>query len=233
MLYFGLDIHYWIIMMPFMLLALWAQTRVKSAYKKYSKYGIHSRLTGAQVAQQILRQNGLSHVGVTQARGFLSDHYDPTKQVVRLSPEVYQSSSIAAVGIAAHETGHAVQHAKQYTPLVLRNMIAPTAAIGSNMAFGIIILGFFMGFMGLVKIGVVLFSIVVVFQLITLPVELDASARAKRMLASYGIVSPTEMHGVSAVLNAAAMTYVAAAASAVAQLIYFLLRSGLLGGGDD
>ncbi len=232
MLFFGLDITYWLIMIPFILLALWAQSSVKSAYKKYSRIRLHSGLTGAEVAERILRTNGIRDVSVAQGRGLLSDHYDPVKKVVRLSPDVYQSPSIAAVGIAAHETGHAIQHSRQYTPLVLRNMIAPTASIGSNFAFVIIIFGFLINAAGLIKVGIILFSAVVAFQLITLPVELDASARAKALLSSHGIVTGQEMRGVNSVLNAAAMTYVAAAASAVAQLIYLLLRAGMLGGDE-
>jgi Zn-dependent membrane protease YugP len=232
-MFLGIDPLYWIMMAPVLLLSLWASLRVKSAFKKYSRIQSRSGLTGAKVAQLILNRNGLSHIPVVETKGFLSDHYDPIKKVVRLSPEVFGSDSLASIGVAAHETGHAVQHAKHYSPLVLRNTIAPTASIGSNMAWIVIMAGFILGSLGLVKIGIVLFSVVVVFQLITLPVEFNASARAKEMLASYGVVSSAEMAGVSRVLSAAAMTYVAAAASAIVTLLYFLLRSGLLGGRDD
>jgi len=153
--------------------------------------------------------------------------------VVRLSPEVYRSPSLASVGIAAHETGHAVQHAKSYAPLMLRNMMVPVASIGSNFAWIAIMAGFVIGMMGLVKIGILLFSAVVVFQLLTLPVEFNASAKAKEMLTGYGLVSTGELAGVNKVLSAAAMTYVAAAASAIVTLLYFLLRAGLIGGRDD
>ncbi len=152
--------------------------------------------------------------------------------MVKLSPGVYSSNSVAAVGIAAHETGHAVQHAAAYSPLALRNMMVPVASIGSNFAWLIIIAGFIMAAMSLVKIGIMLFSAVVLFQIVTLPVEFNASARAKRMLQEYGLVSTTDVRGVNAVLNAAAMTYVAAAASAVMTLLYFLIRLGLLGGDE-
>jgi Zn-dependent membrane protease YugP len=219
-------------MIPVLILSAFASFRVKSAFNKYSRVGNRSGMTGAQVAEAILRRNGLDHVEVKESRGFLSDHYDPTKKVVKLSPKVYQSNSVAAIGVAAHETGHALQHADNYAPLTIRNTMVPVASIGSNFAWIIIIAGFFMSMMGLVKIGIILFSAVVVFQIITLPVEFNASSRAKKMLQEYAIVSSGDMRGVSAVLNAAAMTYVAAAASAVMTLLYFLIRSGILGGDD-
>ncbi len=230
---YGIDPLYWLMMAPVLILSAFASFRVKSAFKKYSGIPNRSGLTGADVARQILNRNGLSHVDVRKADGFLSDHYDPTKKVVKLSSAVYDSPSVAAIGIAAHETGHAVQHAKNYSPLALRNMMVPLASIGSNFAWIIIIAGFFLSMMGLVKIGIILFSAVVFFQLVTLPVEFNASSRAKQMLQEYNIVSSDDMRGVGAVLNAAAMTYVAAAASAVMTLLYFLIRSGLLGGSDD
>ncbi|MBN2430703.1 MAG: zinc metallopeptidase [Acidobacteria bacterium] len=229
---FGIDPLYWMMMIPVLILSGIASWRVKSAFNKYSRIGSRSGMTGADVAAQILRQNGLSNVQVTETRGFLSDHYDPRKKVVRLSPGVFGSSSIAALGIAAHETGHAIQHARSYTPLTVRNLLVPVASIGSNLSWIIIFGGFILGLMGLVKIGIVLFSVVVVFQLLTLPVEFNASARAKQILSSYGILSSGEMQGVNKVLSAAAMTYVAAAASAVMTLLYFLLRAGFLGGDD-
>lgn len=229
----GLDPLYWMMMAPVLLLSIWASIRVKSTFSKYSRVATASGLTGAEVAMQILKRNGLTNVSVAETSGFLSDHYDPTKRVVRLSPNVYRSNSIAAIGVAAHETGHAVQHAKSYSPLVLRNTMVPIASIGSSMSWIVIIAGFILGVMGLVKVGVVLFSAVVLFQLVTLPVEFNASSRAKEMLASYGLVSRTELAGVSRVLSAAAMTYVAAAASSIMTLLYFLLRAGILGGSDD
>jgi len=230
---FGIDPLYWMLMLPVMLLSFFASFRVKSAFKKYSQVRTAFGITGAQAARQILDRNGLNHVEVVETHGFLSDHYDPTKKVVRLSPEVYRSPSLASVGIAAHETGHAVQHAKSYAPLMLRNMMVPVASIGSNFAWIAIMAGFVIGLMGLVKIGILLFSAVVVFQLLTLPVEFNASAKAKEMLTGYGLVSTGELAGVNKVLSAAAMTYVAAAASAIVTLLYFLLRAGLIGGRDD
>ena len=230
---YGLDPLYWMMMAPVLILSLYASIKVKSTFKKYSKVMSTSGLTGAEVAMQILRRNGLSNISVTETTGFLSDHYDPTKKVVRLSPEVYRNSSISAIGVAAHETGHAVQHAKAYGPLVLRNTMVPVANIGSSLSWIIIIAGFIFGAMGLVKVGIVLFSVVVFFQLVTLPVEFNASTRAKAMLASYGLIPETEVKGVNKVLSAAAMTYVAAAASSVMTLLYFLIRAGFLGGRDE
>jgi Zn-dependent membrane protease YugP len=232
-MYYGIDPLYWMMMIPVLLLSVFASIKVKSTFSKYSRVASASGMTGAEVATQILRRNGLTNVAVTETGGFLSDHYDPLKKVVRLSPDVYRSNSISAIGVAAHETGHAVQHAKAYSPLVLRNMMVPVANIGSSLSWIIIIAGFIFGAMGLVKAGIVLFSVVVFFQLVTLPVEFNASSRAKEMLASYGLISQTELVGVRKVLSAAAMTYVAAAASSVVTLLYFLIRAGLLGGRDD
>ncbi|TAL39393.1 MAG: zinc metallopeptidase [Spirochaetes bacterium] len=230
---FGVDPLYWMLMAPVFAFSLWASFKVKSSFKKFSQVGSRSGMTGAQVAELILQRNGLGHVPVLETTGFLSDHYDPMKKVIKLSPEVFGSNSLASIGVAAHETGHAIQHAKGYKALMLRNTLAPTASIGSNFAWIIIFVGFMLGTLGLVKIGILLFSVVVVFQLITLPVEFNASSRAKEMLASYGILGASEMAGVSKVLSAAAMTYVAAAASAIVTLLYFLIRSGILGGRDD
>lgn len=228
----GIDPLYWMLMAPVILFSLFASMRVKSAFNKYTKIQNQSGKSGAEVAVQILQRNGLHDVQVVEGKGLLSDHYDPTKKVVKLSAKVYHNRSIAAIGIAAHETGHALQHAQAYTLLTLRNMMVPLASIGSNFAWVIIFAGFIFNALGLVKIGIVLFSAVVVFQLITLPVEFNASARAKIMLKEYGMVSERDSAGVNRVLNAAAMTYVAAAASAIMTLLYFLLRSGILGGDD-
>ncbi|MBN2402221.1 MAG: zinc metallopeptidase [Spirochaetes bacterium] len=230
---FGIDPLYWIMMAPVLLFSMYASFKVKSTFNKFSKYTTGRGLTGAEIARQILSTNGLSNVNVMETHGFLSDHYDPIKKVVRLSREVYNSKSVASIGVAAHETGHAIQHAKAYRPLMLRNAIAPTASIGSNLSWIIIIAGFIFGALGLVKLGIVLFSVVVVFQLITLPVEFNASARAKEILYSQGILSSNELAGVSSVLSAAAMTYVAAAASSIMTLLYFMIRAGLIGGRDD
>ncbi len=232
-MYLGLDPLYYMMMIPVLILSLFASFRVKSAFNKYSKVHTRSGLTGAEAARKILERNGLSDIPVVETTGFLSDHYDPSKRVVRLSPEVYSGATISAVGVAAHETGHALQHKEHYSPLVLRNKMVPLASIGSKFSWVILILGFIMGSMGLVKAGIILFSLVVIFQLITLPVEFNASPRAKEILSGTGMISGQELEGVRSVLSAAAMTYVAAAASAIMTLLYYVIRSGFLGGRDD
>jgi Zn-dependent membrane protease YugP len=231
---FQIDPLYWMIMAPVLLLSLYASFKVKNVFSEYSKERNSALMTGAEVAEALLERNGLSStIQVVESKGFLSDHYDPTKKIIKLSPEVYNSPSIAAMGVAAHETGHAIQHAKSYAPLVLRNMMVPLASIGSNLSWIIIIAGFLLQALSLIKFGILLFSLVVIFQIITLPVEFNASRRAKLMLSEYGIVPSRDIEGVSRVLTAAALTYVAAAASSIATLLYFLLRSGLIGGRDD
>ncbi len=230
---FGLDPLYWLMMSPVLALSLYSSFKVKSTFKKFSQKYTSGGKTGAQVAREILDINGLSYVDVVETGGFLSDHYDPAKKTVRLSPDVYRGTSISSLGVAAHETGHAIQHREAYQPLMLRNMMVPMASFGSNMSWIIIIAGFVMGAAGLIKVGIVLFSVVVFFQLITLPVEFNASSRAKSILASRGLVTAAELRGINSVLGAAAMTYVAAAASAIVTLLYYLIRSGLLGGSDD
>lgn len=229
----GLDPLYWMMMIPVLILSAFASLKVRSTYRKFSSQTTRSGKTGAEVAMEILNRNGLSHVSVEETTGFLSDHYDPMKKVVRLSPEVYGSSSISAIGVAAHETGHAIQHSKAYGPLMLRNTFVPVASIGSSLSWIIIVAGFILGYMKLVHLGIILFSAVVFFQLITLPVEFNASSRAKAILSSYGIVSSTELEGVNKVLSAAAMTYVAAAASSIMTLLYFIIRSGIFGSRDE
>lgn len=232
-MFLGIDPLYWMMMLPVLLLSIYASIKVKSTFNKYSKYRISRNLTGAEVARQILKSNGLNNIDVVETSGFLSDHYDPIKKIIRLSPEVYNNNTIASIGVAAHETGHAIQHAKAYRPLILRNAIAPTASLGSNLSWIIIMAGFVLGATGLVKIGILLFSLVVVFQLITLPVEFNASAKAKEILLARGIVSSNELAGVNSVLSAAAMTYVAGAASSIMTLLYFLIRAGFLGSRDE
>lgn len=223
-----IDPLYIIIMAPVLLFSLWATIRVKTTFNKYSQVGSRSGMTGAEVARLILRQNGLGNVDVVETSGFLSDHYDPRSKVVRLSPDVYRNSSISAIGVAAHETGHAIQHSTQYSPLMLRNTMVPMASIGSNLSWIIIFAGLLLQMANLLLVGIVLFTAVVIFQMITLPVEFNASTRAKQVLATYGVLSSQELAGVNKVLSAAAMTYVAAAASAIATLLYYLLRFFLM-----
>jgi len=231
---FFIDPLYLIMMGPMLLLAIYAQIRVKSAYAQYSRVGTSRGLTGAEAAHRILRDAGVNDVEVEVTEGWLSDHYDPRSRVLRLSPNVFSGRSVASVGIAAHEAGHAIQHAEGYVPMALRSFIVPVASVGSNLAVPLIFIGFIFGLLGLVKAGIVLFSVMVLFQIVTLPVEFNASKRAKLALADSGIVTnEQEAHGVRAVLNAAAMTYVAAALTVLMQLLYFALRAGLLGGRDD
>ncbi|MFH0793066.1 MAG: zinc metallopeptidase [bacterium] len=228
---FYFDPLYIIMIGPCILLALWAQARVKMAFDKYSKVRATSGLTGADAAREVMRSAGINDVQVEEVQGFLSDHYDPRSKTLRLSPQVYRGQSLASVGVAAHEAGHAIQHSRNYALLEARTFIVPMAGLGDKLAFPIIFLGFIFHALSLVKVGIILFSIIVLFQIITLPVEFDASSRAKKVLASTGIISGSaEAGGVAAVLNAAAMTYVAATISTAATLLYYLLRSGLLGG---
>ena len=190
-------------------------------------------MTGAEAARRILDASNLSQVRIEPAKGFLSDHYDPRTKVLRLSPDVYSRPSLAAVGVAAHEAGHALQDAKEYIPLKIRSALVPAAQFGSKLAFPLIFLGFILNAVGMIKVGVVLFSGAVLFQVVTLPVEFNASSRAMTALAGTGILSGDELTGARKVLSAAAMTYIAAAITAVVQLLYFAMRAGLLGGGDD
>jgi hypothetical protein len=228
------DPLYFILLAPAMLLAMWAQFKVKSAYARAQQ--MPAPLSGAAAARHILDSAGISNVEVEMTQGFLSDHYDPRHKVLRLSPEVYQSRTLAAVGIAAHEAGHAIQDARHYAPLIVRNAAVPLAATGGNISMFIFIIGMLMGGASTVTgtwmliAGIALFSCVVFFQLVNLPVEFNASTRAKEVLAELQIVNAQEGVVVKKVLDAAAMTYVAATISAILTLIYFLLRSGLLGG---
>ena len=214
--------------LPGLLLGLWARSRVKSAFKQYSKVTTARGVTGAQVARSLLDSQGLYDIQIEESKGYLSDHYDPRKRVLRLSSDVYHKPSIAAAGIAAHEMGHALQHAGGYFPLQIRSAIVPAARFGSSLAPWIFILGFLFQFTALAWAGLVLFGIAVIFTLITLPVELDASKRAKRLLVGNGVLIGNEINGVNKVLDAAALTYVAAAVAAVGQFLYYLL---LLTGG--
>ncbi|MCC6699137.1 MAG: zinc metallopeptidase [Candidatus Hydrogenedentes bacterium] len=212
-----------VIFLPTLLLALYASFKVKRTFAKYAEVPVSSGLTGAEAAMAMLRSAGLDRdVAVEPVEGFLSDHYDPRHRVLRLSPDVYSGRSVAAVGVACHEVGHAIQHATGYVPLVLRNAIVPTASIGSGLGSLLIVGGLALNLTGLATVGLILFSAVVLFQLINLPVEFNASARAKEHAMSLGIVRGThENSGVAAVLSAAAMTYVAATVTAIVNLLYY------------
>ncbi len=213
---------YILMILPAMLLSMWAAAKTRGAFKKWSQVAASSGMTGAEAAQRLLSSAGITDVEVTRSRGMLSDHYNPGTKKLALSEGVYSSRSIAAVGVACHEAGHAIQHATKYPALGLRTLLVPTANLGSRMAFFIVIAGAWMSFSGLIWAGVILFSAVVLFQLITLPVEFDASNRAKKLIVEQGIVFENERKGVDKVLNAAAMTYVAAALMGILQLVYFV-----------
>ena len=227
------DPVYIVILVVTSALSIGASATVKRTFRRWRQVPAASGMTGAEVAREILRRSGITDVTVERTDGMLSDHYDPGSRTLRLSPPVHDECTVAAAGIAAHEVGHALQHAKGYTPMHVRSVLAPAAALGSNISTFAIMGGFLMGSLGLVKLGVLAFALMVAFVLITLPVEFDASARAKRLLPEMGLATGPEGEGVSAILNAAALTYVAGAVAAVAQLLYFLWVSGLLGGRDD
>jgi Zn-dependent membrane protease YugP len=225
-----MDPLYFLFFIPPLLLSMWASWKTRSAFKKYSKVRAMTGLTGAQAAERLLREADIRDVKVVPTRGFLSDHYNPVSKTLALSEEVYGSASLAAVGVACHEAGHAIQHKEGYGALKLRSLLVPTANIGSKLGYWGMFIGLIIQQTGMVLLGAVLFSAVILFQLVTLPVEFDASARAKRLAVQYGIVSSQERVGVDTVLNAAALTYVAAAVASLGQLLYFLVRSGILGG---
>lgn len=208
-------------MIPALVFGLWAQWRLRSVMSLAQQ--VPAGMSGAAAARKILDSFGLHNVGIEMTHGYLTDHYDPSHKVLRLSEEIYYGQTAAAVGVAAHEAGHALQDANQYTPLVLRNAVVPAASFGSGMGLWIIIFGALFALPPLMLVGIALFSAVVVFQLINLPVEYDASARAKEHLATLGIVNPEQGEAVDRALNAAALTYVAATLSSILTLMYYLL----------
>ena len=218
-----------ILLLPAVVFAFIAQAQVNSAYGKYAQVRNMRGITGAQAARNILDRNGLSHIGIEIGKGKLSDHYDPRKKIIRLSPEVYETASIASVSIAAHEAGHAVQHARRYVPLVVRNGIVPVVNVGSMLSWPLIIIGIFLVSAGhyygeqVLYLGVIFFVGVVAFHAVTLPVEFNASSRALAELYEYGIIRDEEKKYAKKVLSAAAMTYVAALAVAVANLLRILV----------
>ncbi len=221
-----------LVLLPSLVISGLASLLVQARFARYSRVGARSGITGAEAARAILDNAGLYDVQVEMTDGFLSDHYNPMTRSLALSPEVYRGRSLAAIGVAAHEAGHALQHAEHYASLWLRSALVPLAGIGSQlgwivMAVGLVLHPF------VVLLGAVLFGAVLAFQLVTLPVEFDASNRAKRLVLQMGLVAPDEREGVDKVLNAAALTYVAALITSVLTLLYFLMRAGLLGGRDE
>jgi Zn-dependent membrane protease YugP len=220
------DWLYLVLTLPALALSLWAQYRVKSTFQRYSRVGVRSGMTGAEAAAAIVRSTGMQGITIERHQGFLSDHYDPRSKTLRLSPDVYDGRSISSVAVAAHEAGHSVQHAKSYGPLAMRSALVPVVQIGSALWYFPFLLGLMMNIAGLLWVGIACFSLIVLFQIVTLPTEFNASNRAKALLVSTGIVSsPEEEVGVAKVLDAAALTYVAALIASVMQLIYMLLRA--------
>lgn len=217
------------------LLCIFASSRVNSTYSKYAKVRSRSGITGAEAAQRILQMSGIYDVKIQHVAGNLTDHYDPSQKVLRLSDSVYGSNSVAAIGVAAHECGHALQHKEGYVPLKIRSALVPAANIGSKLGIPIVILGLILGigfplpgggYFSLAEIGIWVFALAVLFQVVTLPVEFNASGRALKMLGNYGLMSTDEVKDCRRVLGAAALTYVAAAASSILQLLRLILLSG-------
>ena len=229
--YYGFDWSYLVIVLPCILLAAIASARVNSTFKRYAKQVSTRRITGAEAARRVLAANGVYGVQIQQVAGNLTDHFDPKSNVIRLSSGVYDNCSTAAIGVACHEAGHAVQYAQNYFPIKLRSAIIPITNFGSKLAMPLILIGILLGFMGnfsyfLVDLGILCFSLSLVFQLITLPVEFNASRRALSTIEEHGLLTPDEQTGAKKTLRAAAMTYVAAVAVSLAQLLRLILLFG-------
>lgn len=223
---------YLLFILPALILSFYAQFKVKRTFSRYSQVRSARGVTGVEAASTLLRRNGLSgQVNIEAVAGSLSDHYDPQARVLRLSQDVYGSNSIAAIGVAAHEVGHAIQHSQQYGPLELRHKIVPVTNFASSASFPILLLGLFLNIADLIFLGIIMFSAVVVFHLVTLPVEFNASRRAVGQLAEAGVITSEETPMVKKVLGAAALTYVAATLSAIANLLYYVMI--FMGSGDD
>jgi Zn-dependent membrane protease YugP len=221
---------YLLFMAPGIILALIATVLTRTTFDKYSRIGASSGLTGAEAAQRLLESQGVTDVTIEQVGGFLSDHYDPRTKTLRLSPAVYGAQSLSAIGVACHEAGHALQHARGYAWLGMRSALVPATQFGSYGSYIFLMLGMFLHQPGLLMVGVLLFTVVVAFSIVTLPVEWDASARAKHLMVWSRIVSPQEQAGAAKVLNAAFLTYVASAVSALLTLLHYLSMAGLIGG---
>jgi Zn-dependent membrane protease YugP len=226
------DPMYFVFLAPGLALSLYATWKTKSTFSKYSKIGSQKRMTGAQAAALMLQRNGIDDVKIEPTNGWLSDHYDPRKKVLRLSNDVYSSHSLSAIGVACHEAGHAMQDANGYAMLNLRSTLVPVTNFSSIFSYIVMIGGFLLQFRGLMLVGVCLFSVGVVFTLVTLPVEWDASRRAKIAIDEVGMLSPEESRHASKVLNAAFLTYLAAAVTSLLTLLYYLFWLGILGGDE-
>ncbi len=222
------DITYIVLVLPMVILSLWAQIKVKSTYNKFSTVYSRSGMTAEMAVRKILDSNGLFNVGITRVPGELTDHYDPRTNTIALSDSVYGSTSVAAIGVAAHEAGHAIQHAVGYTPIKIRTSMVPVTNIGSTLSMPLVIIGLILGNYYLAMVGVIFFSLTTVFQLVTLPTEFDASRRAVKALSGYGYMNDEELKGTKKVLSAAAMTYLAALFVSIMSLLRLLL---IVGGG--
>ena len=229
--YYGFDWTYVVLVLPCILLSLWASANVNSTFKRYSGQYSRRGLTGAQAAERVLRANGVTNVRIERVSGNLTDHFDPKSSVIRLSDNVYGNTSTAAIGVACHEAGHAVQYAQDYAPIRIRSAVIPATNLGSKLAMPLILLGLLIGFMGdlsyfLIYLGIGCFGLSLVFQLVTLPVEFDASRRAMAAIAQSELLTEEEQRGARTTLSAAALTYVAATAVALSQLLRLLLLFG-------
>ena len=230
--FYGFDMYYLVLVIPCVILAFWAQARVKSTFNRYEQVLNVRGISGAQAAEAVLRQNGVTGVRIEWVAGKLNDHFDPRTNTIRLSSAVYSSTSVASVGVAAHEAGHAVQYAVGYFPIRLRSAIIPVTQFGSTAAFPLILLGLFMNSGIMIDIGILAFGLSTVFQLVTLPVELNASRRALAAIEEGGLLMPDEYPMAKKTLTAAAMTYVAALAVSLAQLLRLVLLFGGRGRDD-
>lgn len=229
--YYGFDMTYLVLVLPCVLLALWASFNVKSTFKRYSQQFSSRRITGADAARRVLAANGVHGVQIERVSGDLTDHFDPTSNVIRLSDSVHDSTSTAAIGVACHEAGHAVQYAQHYVPIKLRAAIIPITNIGSKLAMPLILLGLLLSYLGemsyvFVYLGIAAFGLSLIFQLVTLPVEFNASRRAMRAIANSDILTTEEQTGARKTLTAAALTYVAATAVSLAQLLRLIMIFG-------
>ena len=223
--FYGFDYYYFVLVIPAILISLFAQIRVSSAFSKYSK--VNTRITGAEAAERLLKAEGITNVKIERVSGNLTDHFDPRKNVIRLSDNVYNSSTAAAVGVACHEAGHAVQYAQHYFPIKIRNLIVPVTRIGSYLSWPLLLFGIILNSPYLIELGIILFGLVVVFQLITLPVEFNASVRAINAIKENSIIYDDKtLKGVKSVLSAAALTYVAALLVSLAQMLRLILLFG-------
>ena len=221
---FWIDWPYLVLVVPMLIISMWAQLKVKTTYNKYSKVYARMGLTAEMAVRKILDSNGLFNVGITRTPGELTDHYDPRSNTIALSDSVYGSTSVAAIGVAAHEAGHAIQHAVGYAPIKLRTALVPITNFGSRLSMPLFIIGLILSSQPLAYAGIVLFSLTVIFQLVTLPVEFNASRRALAALTTHGGLSESDRKGAKKVLTAAAMTYVAALVTSFMQILYYLSR---------